>query len=63
VLTSDAPPAARRVRLCRQPADKLGKAASAGVDHPVKLFILLNGTEYLVADYLIEERPQWAKPK
>jgi serine protease Do len=34
-----------------------------GVDQPVKLYILRNGTEYLVADYVIEERPQWAKPK
>ena len=34
-----------------------------GVGHPVKLYILRNGTEYLVADYVIEERPAWAKPK
>jgi S1-C subfamily serine protease len=34
-----------------------------GVGHPVKLMILRNGTEYLVTDYVIEERPQWAKPK
>lgn len=34
-----------------------------GVGQPVKLYILRNGTEYLVADYVIEERPQWAKPK
>jgi serine protease Do len=34
-----------------------------GVGHPVKLYILRNGTEYLVADYVIEERPEWAKPK
>lgn len=34
-----------------------------GVGHPVKLMILRNGTEYLMTDYVIEERPQWAKPK
>jgi serine protease Do len=34
-----------------------------GVGHPVKLYILRNGTEYLVVDYVIEERPEWAKPK
>jgi serine protease Do len=34
-----------------------------GVGHPVKLIILRNGTEYLTTDYVIEERPQWAKPK
>ncbi|MCX6857054.1 MAG: trypsin-like peptidase domain-containing protein [Verrucomicrobia bacterium] len=34
-----------------------------GVGHPVKLIILRNGTEYLMTDYVIEERPQWAKPK
>jgi serine protease Do len=34
-----------------------------GVGHPVKLYILRDGTEYLVADYVIEERPEWAKPK
>jgi serine protease Do len=34
-----------------------------GVGHPVKLYILRNRTEYLVADYVIEERPEWAKPK
>jgi len=34
-----------------------------GVGHPVKLMILRNGREYFVADYVIEERPQWAKPK
>lgn len=34
-----------------------------GVGHPVKLYILRNGTDYLVADYVIEERPEWAKPK
>jgi len=34
-----------------------------GVGHPVKLMILRNGTEYLIADYVIEERPLWAKPK
>lgn len=34
-----------------------------GVGHPVKLYFLRNGTEYLVADYLIEERPEWAKPR
>jgi serine protease Do len=34
-----------------------------GVGQPVKLIILRNGTEYLMTDYVIEERPQWAKPK
>ena len=34
-----------------------------GVCQPVKLIILRNGTEYLMTDYVIEERPQWAKPK
>jgi S1-C subfamily serine protease len=34
-----------------------------GVGHPVKLIILRNGTEHLTTDYVIEERPQWAKPK
>jgi len=34
-----------------------------GVGQPVKLMILRNGTEYLVANYEIEERPQWAKPR
>lgn len=34
-----------------------------GVGHPVKIYILRNGTEYLVADYLIEERPSWATPE
>lgn len=34
-----------------------------GVGHPVKLYILRNGTEYLIADYVIEERPEWAKLK
>ncbi|NJM38449.1 MAG: PDZ domain-containing protein [Akkermansiaceae bacterium] len=34
-----------------------------GVGHPVKLMILRNGQEYLVADYVIEERPQSARPK
>lgn len=34
-----------------------------GVGHPVKLMILRNGTEYLVADYTIEERPAAARPK
>ena len=29
-----------------------------GVGQPVKLYVLRNGTEYLVADYVIEERPQ-----
>ncbi len=33
-----------------------------GVGHPVKLIILRNGIEYLMTDYVIEERPQWAKP-
>ena len=34
-----------------------------GVGQSVKLYILRNGTEYLVADYVIEERPLWARPK
>ena len=34
-----------------------------GVGQPVKLIILRNGTEYLMTDYVIEERPHWAKPK
>jgi serine protease Do len=34
-----------------------------GVGHPVKLYILRNGSEYLVADYVIEERPASAKPR
>ncbi len=34
-----------------------------GVGHPVKLIFLRNGTEYLMTDYVIEERPEWAKPK
>lgn len=34
-----------------------------GVGHPVKLMIVRNGTEYLVTDYTIEERPLWARPK
>ncbi len=34
-----------------------------GVDHPVKLYFLRDGIHYLVADYVIEERPQWAKPR
>jgi serine protease Do len=34
-----------------------------GVGQPVKLIILRNGTEYLMTDYVIEERPNWAKPK
>lgn len=34
-----------------------------GVGQPVKLMILRDGREYLVADYVIEERPQWARPK
>lgn len=34
-----------------------------GVGHPVKLMILRNGTEYLVADYTIEERPAAARPR
>jgi len=34
-----------------------------GVGHPVKLYVLRNGREYLAADYVIEERPQWARPK
>ncbi len=34
-----------------------------GVGHPVKLMLLRDGREYLIADYLIEERPEWAKPE
>ncbi len=34
-----------------------------GVGHPVKLMILRNGAEYLITDYVIEERPAGAKPK
>jgi hypothetical protein len=34
-----------------------------GVGQPVKFIILRNGSEYLMPDYVIEERPQWAKPK
>ncbi|WP_461782867.1 S1C family serine protease [Prosthecobacter sp.] len=34
-----------------------------GVGQPVKLIILRNGTEYLMTDYVIEERPEWAKPQ
>ena len=34
-----------------------------GVGHPVKLMIVRNGTEYLITDYTIEERPLWARPK
>lgn len=34
-----------------------------GVGHAVKLIILREGTEYLVCDYIIEERPSWAKPQ
>ncbi len=34
-----------------------------GVGHPVKLVILRNGSEYLMTDYVIEERPAWARPK
>ncbi len=34
-----------------------------GVGAPVKLVVLRNGTEYLMADYVIEERPSWARPK
>ena len=34
-----------------------------GVGHPVKLMILRNGKDYLVTDYVIEERPAWAKPE
>jgi hypothetical protein len=29
----------------------------------VKLYFLRDGIHYLVADYVIEERPQWAKPR
>lgn len=34
-----------------------------GVGQPVKLMILRGGKDYLVADYVIEERPQSARPK
>lgn len=34
-----------------------------GVGSPVKLVIVRDGREYLVADYVIEERPAWAKPR
>ncbi len=34
-----------------------------GVGHKVKLIFLRNGTDYLMTDYTIEERPKWAKPK
>lgn len=34
-----------------------------GVETAVKLVILRNETEYLMTDYVIEERPQWARPK
>lgn len=34
-----------------------------GVGQSVKLYIVRNGNEYLVADYVIEERPPWARPK
>jgi S1-C subfamily serine protease len=34
-----------------------------GVGQPVKLMILRDGREYLVADYVIEERPKEARPK
>ncbi len=34
-----------------------------GMGQPVKLIILRNGTEYLMTDYVIDERPQLAKPK
>lgn len=34
-----------------------------GVEHQVKLTFLRNGSDYLSVDYLIEERPEWAKPK
>lgn len=34
-----------------------------GVGHPVKLMILRDGKEYLIADYVIEERPETARPK
>lgn len=34
-----------------------------GVGHPVKLIFVRNGTDYLMADYIIEERPAWARPK
>ncbi|MDP0491129.1 MAG: S1C family serine protease [Verrucomicrobiota bacterium JB023] len=34
-----------------------------GVGHPVKLVILRDGKDYLVTDYIIEERPTWARPR
>lgn len=34
-----------------------------GVGQQVKLVILRNGTDYMMTDYVIEERPAWAKPK
>lgn len=34
-----------------------------GVDHPVKLYFLRDGIHYVVADYVIEERPLWARPR
>lgn len=34
-----------------------------GVGHPVKLMIVRNGTQYLITDYTIEERPMWARPR
>ncbi|NJM55196.1 MAG: serine protease [Verrucomicrobiae bacterium] len=34
-----------------------------GVGHPVKLHVLRNGVDYLAAEYVIEERPEWAKPR
>mgnify|MGYP000315475893 CR=1 FL=1 len=37
--------------------------AKFGVGQPVKLMILRNGRDYLVTDYVIEERPKEARPK
>jgi serine protease Do len=34
-----------------------------GVGHKVKLILLRNGTDYLMSDYVIEERPASAKPR
>jgi hypothetical protein len=34
-----------------------------GVGQPVKLYFLRDGAHYMVVDYILEERPQWAKPK
>lgn len=34
-----------------------------GVDHSVKLVLIREGESYLASDYVIEERPVWAKPR